>query len=252
MTTPHIHSVQCPFCNEFRRKDRMILHLITHKDDIINTMPLFNKKTYLNNKTPFIIGKTEEGHIPFVLCLHCKKGSMTCSERKDIKGFQERPHKECRESFDLYKEYYTDTPPNKPFVFSSWKTKKPEEKVESKATNSPQPTPTHPAPETKDNQVVISNYVVKMIDKVWKKGVDDDNKWCQGDDDIDDKIGALISMYEDVVEEADYDTDDAELDDAKDYKQRLEAANEHIDAITKENRKLRAKIIELEIGSKPF
>jgi predicted RNase H-like nuclease (RuvC/YqgF family) len=59
-------------------------------------------------------------------------------------------------------------------------------------------------------------------------------------------------MYEEAIEEKGYDTDDAERDDAKDYKQRLEAANEHIDAITKENRKLRARVIELDIGPKPF
>ncbi len=105
--------VECLICKKSMRKDNLIRHLAVHKKDLCGLMidsDIVNCKT---KQLPIVmIGKKDEDKkLKAVVCLHCGDYNTTPYGMNAMLSTYEIKHKECKQKFKEYDQYY-QTPDN--------------------------------------------------------------------------------------------------------------------------------------------
>ncbi len=163
----NISYVECPFCHDFKRKDKMVAHLATHKEQIIECMSVEQREGVLTRKKPFIYIRSGKG-LQLLTCLYCKKGGISCSERSNIETVYNLPHKECIAAFDTYAPLYASKEPATPITIK-WHEK--EASVYKKEQDKEEPKAivrsTEAKPEKAETKPTIPKTIEEMLLKTW-------------------------------------------------------------------------------------
>ena len=115
-----IQYVQCCYCADYKRKDNILRHLTTHAELAIQYLPLVKREQILTKRKPFISLFRKDNTLHFTVCLHCKKGSLSCSERNRATSVFLEPHTECMANFEHYEKIFQLKDDSKPNNITKW------------------------------------------------------------------------------------------------------------------------------------
>lgn len=139
--------VQCPSCGVFKRKDKMLAHLASHDKTFIEFMTVPQRERILTIRKPFIYNRNNAKKLMFAVCLHCKKGGLSCSERTKMEAVFDEPHTECIKEFWKYEKMFESKDEPKT---SSWSWKE-QEKAKASVPKATTTTSTALPKDTEDN-----------------------------------------------------------------------------------------------------
>jgi Pyruvate/2-oxoacid:ferredoxin oxidoreductase delta subunit len=186
----------------------MTAHLCTHAKEVIKHMPIEERTSSIETKTPIITHistrttvtgakRSTETTLIFSTCLHCKKGILSCSER----NIGIRNHTECKKSYNLYESLFTKAADYEPFIFNKWKeiSKAEYSKLTDKSLvlvkGLPTPSVEVKAIETapvKDSAVSFSTTLEERVLAMWSEGRDVDDEVDEDEESTEGKIMALL------------------------------------------------------------
>jgi hypothetical protein len=119
--------VTCPFCFEKKRIDKIVTHLLSHKCDIIEYMTVEQREHITKIQKPIMYirrpstRRDKPGGLYLAICLHCKKGGASCSNRNKMEATFETPHTECVAQFPKYASLFAGTEEPKSRLIVTWK-----------------------------------------------------------------------------------------------------------------------------------
>lgn len=201
-----VNYVECPYCSKDVRIDKLTAHLCTHAIMIISTMSEAERTATVKNRKPIVFGRgfVEAGKVDvlFTVCLHCKKGRLSCSKRNAVYD-----HSKCIEAFEQYTNLFTSVTETTPCRLPSWKHKTKgqyvktsgKELVLSKPVTVIESAPVEPVvTEVKTVETVgdMPQHLVDRIMEWWMIGRDADQEVEEDEVTIYDKLTKMLDTFD--------------------------------------------------------
>jgi len=183
-----VNYVECFYCPKAIRIDKMLSHLCTHAEVIISHMSPLHRNMILKGRIPLLAGESTVNM--FRVCLHCKRGELSCSSRKP-----KHSHTECVKSFDKYESLFTSAADYVPRKLGKWKEIKKETYVEQTGKNLVlEKRKSKPVQQSNEPIVcLLTDNTQERIIAMWGEGRDPDDDVDEDEETIDGKANVLLN-----------------------------------------------------------